>query len=105
MLVVERVTGFGDTCWWSMRSRAGEETCAICIGPVPLGQPVAGGVGVAVTTAVGTDVADVAPAEFFAVTLTRSVLPASTDFSAYVWPLAPLMPEQLPPILLQRRHW
>ena len=69
--------------------------------PPPLvGQPfnvVGGGCGAAFTTAVGTDVEVAEPALFVAVSRTRSVLPTSTCFSAYVEPVAPEMLEQLAP--------
>src|SRR5450759_1012972 len=84
MLVVERATGFGDTCWWSMRSRAGDETCAICIRPVPLGQPVAGDVGAAVTMLVALDTALADPSVLLAVTRTRMRKPTSAASTRYV---------------------
>src|ERR671939_1091859 len=57
------------------------------------------------TTPVGADVADVVPAEFRAVTRTRRVLSRSADVSVYVFDVAPLMFEQLPPVVSHRRHW
>jgi hypothetical protein len=57
------------------------------------------------TTAVGADVAEAVPAELRAVTRTRSVVPSSADVSVYVFAVAPLMLEQLPPVRSQRRHW
>jgi hypothetical protein len=49
---------------------------------VTLPQPLeGGGEAAALTTAVGTDVAERVPSEFFALTVTRKVLPASTAFS------------------------
>ncbi len=68
----------GVTVWRSISRRAGDETSAIAIEPVPLGQPVAGGTGTAGTTAVWADVAEVEPPALVAVTLTRSVVPTST---------------------------
>src|SRR5215212_3298137 len=56
-------------------------------------------------TAVGADVAARAPSVFFAVTRTRTVFPTSTDVRTYVFCVAPLMSEQLPPVWSQRRHW
>ena len=56
----------------------------------------------AVITAVGTDESKVLPPAFFASTLNRTVLPTSAEVSVYVVPLAPLMFEQLPPVLSQR---
>src|SRR5438552_11165849 len=61
--------------------------------------------GTAPTTAVGTDVAEPEPDEFFAVTTALSVLPWSTETSVYDWLVAPLMSAQLPPFESQRRHW
>jgi hypothetical protein len=53
---------------------AGGVSWLIWIVPLPDGQPVgAGAAGFSVTTAVGTDVAEVEPSAFFAVTRTRSV--------------------------------
>src|SRR3954447_1997810 len=101
----------GETSCRSSRRRAGELSCATLITPVPLGQPLLlGGVVVVVdgrgaTTAVGTDVATAVPSALCAVTRTRSVLLRSGDESSYVFPVAPLMFEQLPPVRLQRRHW
>src|SRR5919201_3786329 len=57
------------------------------------------------TTLVGADVAEVAPAVLRAVTRTRTVLPSSAVVRTYVFPVAPLMFEQLPPVRSQRRHW
>jgi len=78
-------------------------------GSVTLGQPFAAGgvvvVGRGATTAVGTEVAWVEPSALRAVTRTRSVLLRSGDESSYVFPVAPLMLEQLPPVRLHRRHW
>jgi hypothetical protein len=49
------------------------------IAPVPdAGQPVAAGWATVAITAVGTDVDSRAPSAFVAVTVSRSVLPAST---------------------------
>jgi hypothetical protein len=56
-------------------------------------------------TAVGAELAPPVPALFRAVTRTRSVVPMSTAFSAYVFCVAPLIEEQLPPVWSQRRHW
>ena len=70
--------------------------------PLPLGQPVAG--AALATTAVGTDVALVAPVLSVAVTFTRRVTPASAFVRTYVLAMAPLMAAQLPPFALQRCH-
>ena len=79
------MTVVGDACWPSIRRRAGNETSDTASVPLPLvGQPFedAGGLtGASLTTAVGTDVAELEPSPFFAVTRTRSVLPESTVFS------------------------
>jgi hypothetical protein len=56
------------------------------------------------TTAVGTEVADVEPALLRAVTVTRSVVPASTWPRLYVSAVAPLIAAQLPPVWSQRLH-
>src|SRR5262249_57429551 len=92
---VEPPTGFGLISNLSISSRVGSERSAICTTPVPLGQPV-GGLA-AVTTAVGTDVSELWPSLFEAVTRTRSVFPASTGWSLYVFGVAPEMSEQLAP--------
>ncbi|OGT77369.1 MAG: hypothetical protein A3I78_11115 [Gammaproteobacteria bacterium RIFCSPLOWO2_02_FULL_56_15] len=57
-----------------------------------------------VTTDVGADAAVAEPAEFDAVTATRSVLPISAGPRRYVALVAPLMLAQLAPPLLQRSH-
>src|SRR4051812_24337116 len=113
-LVVPNVIVLGDTCAWSTRSRAGEETCATRMLPLlALPQPLAtGGVGVgagagasaAFITAVGTDVAVVLPSAFVAVTRNRIVFPTSTFFRTYpaAPSLAPLMLAQLPPFSSHR---
>ena len=56
----------------------------------------------AATTAVGTDVESVEPSVFVAVTVTRSVAPASMCLSTYVLAVAPLIFAQLPPSWSQR---
>lgn len=92
----------------STRSRAGGPTSATAIGPVPAGQPVAAGGGVtflSVTTAVGVVVLAVEPSEFVAVTRIRIVFLTSGFFNTYVFSVAPLIAEQLPPSLSQRCHW
>jgi hypothetical protein len=98
----------GDTCDWSTSRRAGGDTSLIAIVPLlAFPQPFetgGGAVGAAFTTALGTDVELLVPSLFFAVTVTRSVLPLSTAFSTYVLEVAPLMLEQLPPSVSQRRH-
>ena len=58
-----------------------------------------------VTAAVGAEVDVRDPRLFFAVTRTRSVLPTSTDFSAYVVEVAPEMLAQLPPDASHLVHW
>ena len=71
----------GLTCVWSIVRRAGGETPATGTVPPVFEQPFeAGGGGfvAAVTTAVGTDVAELVPVESLAATRTRMVLPAST---------------------------
>ena len=77
---VERPTTDGLIDWPSMCSRSGSETLAIGIGALPL-QPVGVGAAAVRITAVGTDVADVEPSAFRAVTRERIVLPTSTFFS------------------------
>jgi hypothetical protein len=72
---------------------------------LPAGQPVAGGAGARLMTAVGTEVAVPVPSLFLAVTRTRNVFPASTFRSVYVLDVAPPTFEQLPPSSSQRRHW
>src|SRR5450759_2983367 len=69
-----------------MRSRAGGETSAICIGPVPLGPPVAGGVGatVAVMTLVAPAYALADPSLLLAITRTRMLKPTSAATTRYV---------------------
>src|SRR6478736_6596157 len=76
-------TVLGEIVAWSRSRWAGDVMSAIWIVPfVTLPQPFdGGGVGAALTTAVGTDVAERVPSEFLAATTTRSVLPASTAFS------------------------
>jgi hypothetical protein len=81
-----------------MIRRFGSETSLIGIA-APLGAPAF------VITAVGADVTEVDPAPFLAITRTRMVLLTSTVFSAYVFSVAPLIAEQLPPLRSQRRHW
>src|SRR3954449_6148586 len=116
-LVVPNVIVLGETCAWSTRRRAGEETCAIRMLPLlALPQPLAaGGVGAgagvsaALMTAVGTDVAVVLPSAFVAVTRKRIVLPTSTFLRTYpaAPSVAPLMLAQLPPFSSHRwkRSW
>jgi hypothetical protein len=55
-----------------------------------------------VTTAVAFESAVAVPSPFVAVTSTRSRRPTSELTTAYVWPVAPEMAEQLEPELLQR---
>lgn len=56
------------------------------------------------TTAVGADVADAEPPAFFAVTVTRMVLPESPPVMAWVSPVAPEIEEQEPPRASQFDH-
>ena len=65
---------------------------------------IGAGFGVAFTTAVGTVVAELVPDALVAMTRTRSVLSASTLFSTYVFPVAPEIAAQLPPVESQRSH-
>ena len=83
---------------------AGGLTEVTLTGPVPVGHPVPPG-PLRVTTAVGADVAAVEPSGFVAVTRTRIVFPTSTPRSVYVRAVAPLIAEQLLPLVLQRSHW
>jgi hypothetical protein len=77
--------------------------CPTCGVPCGSGCFVArGGFPAAATTLVGLDAADARPAEFEAVTTTRTVLPTSELPSVYVWLAAPEMSPQLVPELLQR---
>ena len=71
----------GITVCPSIARRAGGLTSATCMTPVPVGQPLATGAVGAGTTAVGADEAGVEPALLVAVTVERSVAPASTCFS------------------------
>src|SRR6516225_1147192 len=101
----DRPITVGGTCWPSMLSRAGGESAATSSVPLPLvGQPLLVVGGGDPTTAVGTDVDEFDPSVFLAVTWTRSVLPASTDFRTYVLSVAPLIDEQLPPFSSHRRQ-
>src|SRR5436305_1111916 len=81
-LAVERVMVDGATWYWSITNRAGADTALTGTVPLPPGQPV-GGAALA-TTAVGTDVALVAPVLSVAVTLIRRVTPASAFVRTYV---------------------
>src|SRR5918994_5266436 len=82
----------------STNSRFGNDTSLIEI-VEPLGASALA------TTPVGAEVAEAAPAALRAVTRTRSVVPSSAAVRTYVFPVAPLMSEQLPPVRSQRRHW
>jgi hypothetical protein len=57
------------------------------------------------TTAVWAEVADDEPPEFVAVTITRSVAPASVVWSTYELLVAALMFAQLAPNESQSSHW
>src|SRR5215510_927477 len=59
----------------------------------------------AATSVVAFDSAAAAPAEFVAVTDTRSERPASPEARTYVWLVASRIAEQLDPAALQRVHW
>jgi hypothetical protein len=102
IVCVPDTTGFGVICCRSIRSRAGGVRSAILIGPVPVGQPVAGGAGAVVTTADGADVTAFDPLAFVPVTLTRSVLPASAVTTVYVLWVALAMLTHAPPVASQR---
>src|SRR5918994_707499 len=82
----------------STNSRFGNDTSLIEI-VEPLGASALA------TTPVGAEVAEAAPAALRAVTRTRSVVLSSAAVRIYVFPVAPLMSEQLPPVRSQRRHW
>ncbi len=102
---VEPPTTDGEIDWRSTRSRSVSPSSPTGIGPEPCrSQPFAGpgGAGASRITAVGTVARVVRPSAFCAVTRTRIVLPLSTDFSVYVFSLAPLIIEQLPPSASQR---
>lgn len=62
------------------------------------------GASALLTTAVGAEVAEAVPAEFRALTRTRSAVPSSAEVNVYVLLVAPLMSEQLAPVRSQRRH-
>src|SRR5262245_16859440 len=97
---VDPPTTPGSSAWRSTSRRFGAFTSPIAIVPPPgFSQLPAGGgvVAASATTAVGTDVIVVPPSAFCAVTRTRSVLPLSTSFRTYVFWIAPLIDEQLPP--------
>src|ERR1051325_7042396 len=107
MVDASRLTTDGEIDWPSISTRAAAAPLVTASVPEPeVGQPsfvVGGGAGAALTTAVGTDVADAEPSLFFAVTLTRMVLPESTPFRVYVLSVAPEIDAQLPPFSSQRR--
>src|SRR5665213_1366644 len=57
------------------------------------------------TVAVLAEVAAVPPAAFDAVTVARSVCPASAAAGTYLLAVAPAIEEQLAPVASQRSHW
>ena len=90
-------SGCGRNCTRSMSRRLGSATSLI-----EIVEPH--GASALLTTAVGAELADAVPAEFRAVSRTRSVVPSSAEVSVYVLLVAPLMSEQLAPVRSQRRH-
>ena len=85
---------------------ASVSTCPLLAVPEIVGATVLTGEPAApATTPVGEESALLAPAEFVAVTLTRSVEPESAAWTAYVCAVAPLIVAQLAPLELQRCHW
>ena len=104
MSCVEPPITLGDTCWPEIESRSGDLSSLATTGLLSHGFAGAEASSPPGSTAVGTDVAVVRPSAFCAVTLTRSVFPWSTCFRRYVFSLAPLISEQLPPSWSQRRH-
>jgi hypothetical protein len=81
---------------------AAVNVCPACAVPEIVGGAVLAGAA-ATTTSVSADVAVLDPAEFDAVTSTRTDAPTSTEVSVYVCAVAPAMFVQLPPE--QRCHW
>jgi hypothetical protein len=69
------------------------------------GEVLDGASGAAVTVPDCAELALLEPAEFDAVTVTRSVDPTSPDITVYDCPLAPAMSLHDPPLESQRRHW
>jgi hypothetical protein len=57
------------------------------------------------TARVASDVDDVCPAAFAAVTATRSRWPTSAAWTVYVWPVALAMLVQLAPFASHCSHW
>lgn len=77
--------------------------CPSCRVPEIVGPDRSSG-GAATTTAVCAEVAEALPAEFLAVTSTRTVLPTSAFVSLYVLEVAPVIWVQLDPVLSQPSH-
>ena len=102
IVCVDLVTGLGTICCLSINSRAGGEMVSTLIGPVPVGQPVLGGAAPDVMTAVCVDVTAFEPLVFVAVTLTRTVLPASAVTSVYVLWVAVVMSTHAAPVASHR---
>jgi len=73
--------------------------------PVIVGRVVFAGTSTAWTTAVGADAAVAEPTAFCAVTLTRSVEPASAPVTTYVGFVAPGIATQGAPAESHRSHW
>jgi hypothetical protein len=78
--------------------------CPTCAVPEIVGTAVFSGARPLSTTAVAPEVALAEPSEFVAVTVTRSLRPASALRSRYVDAVAPETFEQLSPLELQRRQ-
>src|SRR6516165_8970041 len=101
-----RPSTLGDELKPSIARFAGGVRPPMLIVPVPAGHPVGGGGAVAgATTAVGAEVSAALPSLFVARTWTRSVWPTSCPLTSYRRAVAPLMPAQLPPVVLHRCHW
>src|SRR5262245_60629001 len=66
---------------------------------------VGGGDGFGFTTAVAAETAVFEPSLLDALTRTRSVSPTSADVTTRVFVSAPMIAEQLPPLVSQRSHW
>ena len=79
--------------------------CPACADPAIVGSEVLlGATGAACTTAVCIELAELVPAEFEAVTTTRTVAPTSAAVNVYVCAAAGTMSTQLAPDESHLRH-
>jgi hypothetical protein len=105
--VSQRLHWYANPIGWTPFHEPGDAVSFSPSRDVPeiVGRAEFSGACAAATTDVRPEIAAAAPAEFVAVTDTRSVWPTSAEATTYVWLVAFRIGEQFAAALSQRVHW